>query len=62
MGGCDEEEEEEEERGGERGERKYNIINCGAHICKIIIVESLTLIFQVFGTFPVLDLLPGTYI
>ena len=40
MGGCDEK-EEEEEGGGERGEREYNIINCGAHISKIIKVESL---------------------
>ena len=41
MGGCDEEEEKEEEGGGEEGEREYNIINCGAHISKIIKVESL---------------------
>ena len=30
VGGYDEEEEEEEEGGGERGEREYNIINCGS--------------------------------
>ena len=43
VGGCDEEEEKEEEGEGreERGEREYNIINCGSHISKIIKVESL---------------------
>ena len=41
MSGCDEEEEEEEEEGGERGEREYNIINCGTHSSKILKVESL---------------------
>ena len=71
-GGChcyDEEGEEEEEGGEERGERKYIIINCGAHISKGETLLQLfckiwdsTLIFQVCETFPVLCPLRGTYI